>query len=205
MSIHSPLRWVLERRRSRRRCSSIMHARYSQSISLCLVLVGGCAANSSRYDAASQRKLLSLLMPSRIEIVEPFTRVKSFDNDSTPDGIEVLLQAVNSLDNAGLMIVGDLRIELYEYVLASGDQKGRRLEYWQVPLATSEDQRTYWNRVTQMYELQLSVDSDIIPSSRRYVLAVVYNSPLGEHLTDECIIEYNPAAGPMGQTGTANG
>ncbi len=178
----------------------IKHVRYFLIGLFSLSGLAGCATNTARMDSSAQRKMLSLLMPRRIEIVEPFTRIKSFDDDSIPDGIEVLLQAVNALDNAGLMIVGDLRIELYEYVKASGDQKGRRLEYWNVPLTTSEDQRTHWNRVTQMYELQLRVDPEVLPGSKRYVLAVIYNSPLGEHLTDEYTIEYNTATGPMGGT-----
>lgn len=178
----------------------IRHARYFRIGLLSLSWLTGCAVNTARTESSAQRKMLSLLMPSRIEIVEPFTRIKSFDNDSVPDGIEVFLQAVNFLDNAGLMIVGDIRIELYEYVQASGDRKGRRLEYWNVPLITTEDQRTHWNRVTQMYELQLRVDAEILPGSKRYVLALIYNSPLGEHLTDECTVEYNTATGPMGGT-----
>ena len=166
-----------------------------------LVCLTGCAASPLDTDAAAQRKMLALLMPSRIQIVEPFTRVKSFDDDSTPDGIELFLQAVNSLGNAGLNIVGTVRAELYEYVPTSAESKGRRLEHWQVELATSAQQRTYWNGLTQMYEFQLAIDPAKIPGATRYVLAVSYHSPLGEHLTDEYVISYRSASGAPGPKG----
>ena len=156
-------------------------------------LVAGCQAPRPVTSEAAREQLLSLLMPSRIEIVEPFTRVKSFDDDTTPDGIELLLEAVNYLDNPGLMIVGDIRVELYEYVPASGDHKAERINYWEIPLRTPAQQRTYWSQLTQMYEFRLSVDTAKMTPSDRYVLLVTYNSPLDEHLTDECVLHYRTA------------
>ncbi len=163
------------------------------------VLIGlaGCAAPKV-IDDVEQRRMLALLMPSRIEIVKPFTRVKSFDSDTTPDGIELLLQAVNSLDVAGRMIVGHVHVGLYEYVPASAEPKGRQLDRWSIDISTERQQRTYWNRLTQMYELQLGIDPARIPAAAKYVLVVTYNSPLGEHLTDECVIDYRPVTGPLG-------
>lgn len=153
-------------------------------------------------DEDARRSMLALLMPSRIEIVEPFTRVTSFNQTTTPDGIEVLLQAVNSLDNPGLMIAGDIRIELYEYLAASADPKGRRLEHWNVELSTAKQQREHWNHVTQMYEFRLRVDTAVIPDAKQYVLAVTYNSPLGDHLMDTCTIGYRPTTRPFGERRT---
>ncbi len=159
-------------------------------------LATGCAATPRATDDPVRLETLALLMPSRIEIVEPFTRVKSFDGDATPDGIELLLQAVNSLDDPGLM-VGDVRVELYEYVLASADRKGKRLEHWKVELSTPAHQRRYWNQLTQMYEFHLGVDPAVIPLSEKYLLMVTYNSPLGERLTDEYVIQRPPGGAPL--------
>lgn len=139
--------------------------------------------------------MLALLMPSRIEIVEPFTRITSFKGDPTPDGIELLFQAFNALDSPGLMIAGTIRVGLYEHVAASGDAKGRRLERWTIGLDTAEQQRAYWNAMTQMYEFRLGIKSVKIPAADKYVLAVTYSSPFGERLTDECLIRRQPATG----------
>ncbi len=163
-----------------------------------LVSVTGCQTTPAVRDTAAKQKMLELLMPSRIEIVEPFTRIKSFDKDTKPDGIELLVQAVNSLDNPGLMIAGDVRVELFSYVPASGDRKGPRLEYWKISLSTEQQQRTYWNQITQMYEFWLQVDPTVLPLEDKYLLTVTYSSPLGEHLTAESVIEYRTPGRSLG-------
>lgn len=145
-----------------------------------------------------QRRMLELLMPERVEIVNPFTRVRSFDDDDRPDGIELLLRAVNALDNPGLMITGRVRVELYEHMQATADSRGRRLDQWDIELTTREQQRRHWNQVTQMYEFRLGVDPASVAAARRYVLTVTYTTPFGRHLTDETMIEYRPLTRPMG-------
>ncbi len=156
---------------------------------LLLLGVAGCASGPALSGDIAQQDMLALLMPSRIEIVEPFTRLRSFDADDIPDGIEVLLRAVNSLDNPGLMIVGSVRVELFEHVPASANQKGKRVEQWTVDLGSVSQQRKHWNRLTQMYEFRLGVNRASIPGVGRYVLSVTYTSPLSEHLTDEFVME----------------
>lgn len=158
----------------------------------------GCKSAPVVRDDAAQRKMLELLMPSRIEIVQPFTRVRGFEQEDVEEGIEVLLQAVNRLDNPGLMIAGDIRIELYSFVPASGNRKGRRIETWRIQIADKEDQRAYWNGITQMYQFKLGLDPEGFPVSDKYVLAVTYNSPLGEHLSDECVVERPVNRLPLG-------
>lgn len=175
-----------------------MRTKHEQLVAgLAALLVGGCAATPIIQND-EQRRALSLLMPQRIEIVEPFTHVKSFDGDRTPDGIELLLRAVNALDNPGLMIVGDVRFELYEFVPASGDNRGKRLETWDISLNTRNDQKDYWNQVTQMYEFRLWVDPAVLPFEDRYMMVVTYQSPLGDRLSSDCLIEYRKPGMPMG-------
>lgn len=167
---------------------------------LILILPGltACATSRPAVDEAARKQMLALLMPSSIEIVEPFTAIKSLDRDDTPDGIEVLLQAVNALDTPGLMVAGTIRVDLYEYVAASADQKGGRLDHWDIQLATKENQHKYWNHMTQMYQFRLGVDPKIIPPAKRYVLTVTYTSPLGDYLTDECTLQYRSPVRPLG-------
>ena len=159
-------------------------------------ICSGCVNPSPAVDDPIQRDMLSLLMPRRIDIVEPFTRIASFDDDATPDGIELLLQAVNYLDNPGLMIAGNVRIELFEFVPASGEPRGKRIDHWEIHLETEKQQRAFWNGVTQMYKFHLAVPSVALTSGRRYVLAVTYHSPLGDRLTDEFVMRFGPAKRP---------
>ena len=160
-----------------------------------IMVSAGCHDLAPTADDADLRKQLALLMPSRIEIVEPFTRISSFEGSSAPDGIELMIQAFNALENPGLMIAGTIRIGLYEHIAASGDAKGRRLERWNVELATTQQQRAHWNAMTQMYEFRLGIEAGKIPPADKYILAVTYSSPFGERLTDECLIRHQRATG----------
>ena len=155
-------------------------------------LLQACASSPNGRTQRSADASFSLLMPQRIRIVQPFTRVQS-DNDR-PDAIELLVQAVNALDNPGLMIIGRLRVELYEYMPASADQRGRQLEQWSVDLSSEEDQRAFWNSLTQMYEFRLAVDRNRIPVADKYVLAITYDSPAGDRLADQCLITHRRSA-----------
>jgi len=135
-------------------------------------------------------------MPSRIEIVAPFTRIKCLSDGDEPDGIEILLQARNELGNPGLMIVGTVRIELFEFQSGTADCKGGALERWKIELLTEANQRRYWNRLAQMYEFRLGVDLSAIPRAQKYVLLVTYISPFGENITDEMVLLNRHIASP---------
>jgi hypothetical protein len=75
-------------------------------------------------------------------------------------------------------------------VAASGDAKGRRLEFWDIDLDTEQQQNDHWNAMTQMYEFHLGIVASQIPVADRYVLSITYNSPMNERLTDECLLRY---------------
>jgi len=148
-----------------------------------LPVVAGCASRPVNVDDPATRQMLSLLMPAKI-IVEPFTGLKSFDGDALPDGLEVVLRPVDAFDDP-VKIAGVLRVELFYFRDASGERQGRRIEQWEVPITTPTDQRAYWNRVTQMYEIPLELNLLSVRAEDRYVLEVTYNTPLGEHMRTE--------------------
>lgn len=176
----------------------IRHSSLIQFAALPLFIVGACASTPPNTPDGARERMLALLEPDKIEIVAPFTRVRSFDDDTVPDGIELLVQAVNSLDHP-TMIVGRVHVGLFEYVPASGNAKGARLEFWDIELSTMEQQRTFWNQATQMYAFRLQINLDKIPPANRFVLHVTYSSPLGDHLADECVIDIRSATrGPKG-------
>jgi len=138
------------------------------------------------------RGMVELLMPQRIELVEAFTGFRSFDKDDTPDGIEVLVRALDTFGDP-VKIAGTIRFELYSYQQASGEPANRRLcDPWEVTLVTQQDQKRYWNLVTGMYEVPLEFPpgfaTKVPPAERKFVLEATYTTPLGTHMTDQCII-----------------
>jgi hypothetical protein len=132
--------------------------------------------------------MVKLLMPHEIRIVEAFTGFRSFDQDQRPDGVELLLQPMDSYGDP-VKIAGTVRVELYTYLKASGDRKGERVcDPWELALLTEQDQKRYWNNVTGMYEIELKFPKDLRPSGETYVLMVTYNTPLSGHMTDEYVL-----------------
>lgn len=154
---------------------------------LAAVAPGGCATRTVDFDDATVRKMISLLMPERI-IVEPFSGLKSFDGDDQPDGLEVVLRTEDAFGDP-VKLAGSLRVGLYTFRPASGETKGRQIEQWEVPLVTQRDQETYWNQFTQRYEMPLELDVGSVAQADKYVIEVVYNTPLGEHMTTEYVYE----------------
>jgi hypothetical protein len=152
----------------------------------------GCNEPSKSVENADQRVMLEMLMPRSVRIVGPFTKLASFDADEAPDGLDVLLRALDGFGDP-VKISGTVRIELYEFVPASGEPKGARIgEPWNIPLVSEQDQRTYWNRTTQMYEFKLQLNVRAIKPAQKYVLGVTYTTPLGDRMMDEYTLELPP-------------
>jgi len=158
-------------------------------IALVLVL-GGCASSSVDMSEPTTRHALRLLMPTQI-IVEPFTRLKSFDDDALPDGLQVVIRPIDSFGDP-VKIAGTIMVELYKVRPASGESAGEKVEQWNLRLATDRDQRRYWNRVTQMYEIPLMFRPEMLAGavSDKYLVRVTYNTPLGEHMVAD--YEFSP-------------
>jgi hypothetical protein len=167
------------------------------SFFVCILACGGCASTPLATDDAQRREMLAMVLPEKIEIVDPFTRVGDFEAPPGPDGIELYLRAVNPMGDTGMMVVGDLRVELYEFVPASADKKGKRLELWNVALRTAAEQRRHWNRLTQMYEFRLGLNLQKLTPAERYVVYVSYDSPLGDHVTGEHVLETKSTVTPV--------
>jgi hypothetical protein len=157
-----------------------------------LALTTGCVKRAG-IDDADARGMVELLMPQRVELVEAFTQFKSFDRDEVPDGIEVLVHALDAFGDP-VKIAGTIRFELYDFVPASGERAGRRLcAPWEVTLVTREDQQRYWNLVTGMYEIPLKFPPNLPVKQlgtpgRKFLLEATYTTPLGTHMTDECVL-----------------
>lgn len=161
-----------------------------------LTTVAGCRTPPGSSLDPTDARVLAVLLPSAIKIVEPFTIMDSTEGKTKQNWVELWLQAQNVLNSPGLMIAGKLRVELNTHLPARGNAKGPRLEHWNIALATIEDQRKYWNAVTQMYEFRLGYDRDSIPEADKYVLTVIYQPPIGPRLTDEITLIHNQSKTP---------
>jgi hypothetical protein len=154
---------------------------------LMTAVLAGC--KSTPKVPPEKADMLSMLLPREIKI-QPFTKIKSFDADPVPDGIAVVLRPTDRFGDP-VKVVGHLYFELYAYKKASGERKGERLEFWERTIATSEDQRLYWDRTAQMYEFPLVWTQGAPPApNRKYILTATYRAPWDETFQDEYVLEF---------------
>lgn len=172
------------------------------SIGLLLGLAGCSSTGPDELPTEQERiDMLSLMLPQDLQI-QPFTKVRSFDDDDIPDGI---LMVVRPLDPFGdpVKAVGLFYFELWSFQPASGENKGERLAFWDRRIAGKEDVRLYWTRA-QMYEFQLAWAGDAqgVRPGRKYVLTATYRTPWDETIEDEFILDFQLPTGafqPVGE------
>lgn len=140
------------------------------------------------YDQQEQRRLLSTIAPTKIDILDSLTQPVSFDQDGLPDGVEVVIAATDGQAEPS-KLVGQMVFELYTHRQPSADPKGQQLQTWQVPVTNSADQEKYWNRATRQYEFPLKVNAAGLPRQPKFVLVARYTNPWNEHLEDEALLD----------------
>lgn len=167
---------------------------------LLAALLAGCKSNPTITPAAGEA--MSMLAVRQIKI-QPFTKIKSFDDDKIPDGIAVVVQPTDQFGDP-VKAVGHLYFELYAYQAASGERKGQRLEFWDRTIATPADMKLYWDRTAQMYQFPLAWTQGVpaVPS-RKLILTVTYRTPWDLTLTDELIMDVPVAKPPAQAAGAA--
>ena len=124
-------------------------------------------------------------MPAKIEILD-FTKPKSWDDDSIPDGIEVVLRPYDSFGDE-TKAIGTFRFELYEFQRANTEPKGKRVAFWQEDLTTKDAQMRHWD-FTRSYRFRLAWTEERIKPGK-YVLEATYISPSNLRLTDTYIMD----------------
>jgi len=163
-------------------------------LSFCAAAVGCRSGGPTSLPTERERvEMLALMLPERIAI-QPFTRIKSFDQDDFPDGVVVILRPVDRFGDP-VKAVGLFYFELWSYEQASGERKGQRLAFWERSIATADEVRLYWTRA-QMYEFQLAwlAGAEDVPPGRKYILTATYRTPWDETIRDEYILDFQMPA-----------
>lgn len=169
-------------------------ASIAAAVLVAVTALGGCMPTSTVQEAddstewPTQDELLSFYSPKGIRIL-PHTKVRSFDGDLFPDGIEVSLE---TLDGSGdsMKSFGVFQFELYEFRSAAGNRRGERLHYWRQPILSEADQREFWEHVTNTYQFHLSWEGRPLQPGRRYVLEAIYRASDRRRLTSSFEFEF---------------
>lgn len=144
--------------------------------------------------------MLALMLPQSIKI-QPFTKLKSFNEDQVPDGILAVVRAYDKFGDP-VKAVGPWYFELWTYVNASGERKGERLAFWDRNVGTTGEVRLYWTRA-QMLEFQLAWTSgvEVIKPGGKYILTATYRAPWDETFQDEYVLQIDLPTGLMPAAG----
>lgn len=163
-------------------------------ISLTLIALSGAAGGCGRgqvtaIDDTEAEALKGVYGPRKLEVL-PFTKIRSFDDDAIPDGVEVSLRPLDAMGDP-TKIYGTFIFELYQYRDASGQRAGQRLETWSQAVRTVDDQKRFWDRVTSTYIFQLTWEGGEFPQpNKKYLLAVSYQAPGEKRLFAEYPFEF---------------
>lgn len=147
----------------------------------------GCSA----YQGGEPDRTQRLMLPERIAI-QPFTAIRSFNEDDIPDGILLVLRPVDRFGDP-VKAAGHFYFELWTYVNASGERKGERLAFWERTIDTEEQMRTFWTHA-QMFEFQLAwagQGADKLKPGGRYILTATWRTPWDQTVRDEAVIDFH--------------
>lgn len=145
--------------------------------------------------------MLALMLPQSIKI-QPFTKIRSFNQDDIPDGILAVVRPVDAFGDP-VKAAGLFYFELWTYVQASGMPRGERLAYWERNITNAEEVRLYWTRA-EMYEFQLAWTAGVeaVQPGQKFVLTATYRAPWDETLQDEYIIDFQLPPGVLAPAAT---
>ena len=131
------------------------------------------------------------MLPDRIQI-QPFTSIRSFNDDEIPDGILLVLRPLDRFGDP-VKAAGHFYFELWTYVNASGERKGERLAFWERDIENESEMQIYWTHA-QMFEFQLAwagQGAEQLRPGQKYVLTATWRTPFDETKRDEYVLDFH--------------
>jgi hypothetical protein len=111
--------------------------------------------------------------PSKVRLHPTFTQVKDWTGDGKPDGVEAVVELLDSFGEP-TRGSGKFLFDLSDYRSADADATGGRVAGpWVVSLQTRDEQLAHWNTALRAYTFQLPQAK--LRSSVAYVLDVSYD------------------------------
>jgi hypothetical protein len=161
-----------------------------------MLLLIGCGSSRTPEPKSEQPASFA---PVAMRIHPIFTRIKDFDGDNYPDGIDALIEFQDQLGDP-TKASGRVIFELYAFQKFDPERKGKRLcNPWVGTLETLDDQRLRWNRTSRTYSFPLAYDQ--ISLTGTYVLTAEFQLSNGGRFYDQIILE--PPQGAYAAKGAA--
>lgn len=153
-----------------------------------ILVVCGCEPpRAARPPAAGPGGQVCGYEPARIKIT-PLTEFVADESEETLK-LQLYVDVLDEFDSR-IKAPGVFRFELYEYILRSNEEKGRRISVWpDIDLTEPGRNNERWRDYLRCYEFTLDVGAEI-EKDHSYVLQVTCLTPAGKRLTADYIVEY---------------
>lgn len=162
------------------------------AVLLLLIAAGGCQS-----EPVSGRGAEPMFAPAAMRIHPIFTRLRDWNGDDKPDGVEALIEFQDQFGDP-TKAAGRVVFELYDYRPGWPDPRGSRLaEPWLGSLLSAAEQRQHWNRTSRSYSFQLAYPP--IRPDRSYVLTAMFELAGGGRYFDRIVLEGRSASEPESQ------
>jgi hypothetical protein len=153
-------------------------------VAVFIVLLGCSSAKNPEPRTAGEAAMFA---PAAMRVHPIFTRVKDFNGDNFPDGIDALLEFQDQFGDA-TKASGRAIFELYAFQKFDPTHKGKRLvNPWIGELESLDDQRLRWNRTSRTYSFPLQYDQ--VSATATYILTVEFQMSNGARYYDQIVLE----------------
>lgn len=166
-----------------------------------LVMCGIAGCNDARINpdesAPESAAYVQMMMPRRIDVQRFLTKPVSFAQNGNPDGLEVVLAAVDEHGDPQ-KVCGTFHFELREWRPASGDEQGQRIAFWPVKIADEQASARFYDRLSRYHHFPLELESPPLKPGR-YILCVRLLTPTADTLFGEYEFEQTTDPAPNGR------
>ncbi|MGD0389466.1 MAG: hypothetical protein ABSC42_10980 [Tepidisphaeraceae bacterium] len=150
---------------------------------LILPVLFGCSSPAVPPPRTAEENLLFGPVSMKLDT---FSKVKDWDANGIPDGIEALIEFDDRFGDR-TKAAGVIMFELYDYRPYWPDPRGPRLANpWTASLATYDEQKAHWETASGAYTFRLAFDKALWNHS--YVLTAMYQSAAGTRLFSRIVL-----------------
>jgi hypothetical protein len=155
---------------------------------LAMVVLCGCSMQPAPQPRTAEED--RLFGPVSMKL-DTFSKVKDWNNDNVPDGIEALIEFDDQFGDR-TKASGVLIFELYDYRPYWPDPRGPRLANpWTASLTTYEDQKAHWETASGAYMFRLAFDQ--ASWNYNYVLTAAFQSSAGTRFFSRIVLQRQKA------------
>jgi hypothetical protein len=151
---------------------------------LALLLLAACSSQIKPQPRTAEED--QLFGPVSMKL-DTFSKVRDWNNDGVPDGIEALIEFDDRFGDR-TKAAGTVIFELYDYRPYWPDPRGPRLANpWTASLTTYEEQKAHWETASGAYMFRLAFDQ--AQWNHDYVLTATFQSAAGNRFFSRIVLQ----------------